>query len=441
MAVDTTLYSWKTDFSGADTNVPANESTIGTDLGEHARDIKGNIRKDLSRFDNSTTPAHSVGKAYALYKSESDTGIDDGNDYNIRIRNVSNSDLIRPTFDVVGNYGSLFFPGTRFAVASSYSDLNKESSAVVTSVQYPMPNQADDSDTNEYTRVTYSPVLNKMDRTHVTGLETNDTADGFYIQFSSAPSGYYPGQRITFVKTTTSRVSGNGYSGSSKPFPTETFSAVVKKIIGDGKLIILYNSPKELAQDVDDYTEAQAESLFPSGVLAPQSTGWAPTPGSNVYLLASKDMRVINETDFLLVGSQSGSWDYNGIQHRSVSVRATVSGELEAGGEYLVNFASLFFPYVNPTKDVGKDVRVKAQCVDVEQGNVTSIPSDCFFPTVKMNSWSTTSNPWDTLSSAERTVTQVILIFQSGIPDGTTMTFDITVTLPMINGPTFYKPA
>jgi hypothetical protein len=435
MAIETKIYEWKTDFSAADTNSPANEDTISDKLGEYARDVKAVVRKDLSLFD--AVGGRSVGKEYTLYKSEIETEIDGGATYDIRIRDVDNETLIRPNLKIRGNWSSAFYPGTRFAIASSYTDLNRNKTAIVTSVEYPV---FISGDTNEYTKIYYSPVLASMDRTEISALNTGTEESDFYIQFDdTVPEEYSPGARVMFIQTEATRSDENPYNGSTAHFPTKVYSAVVKEIDSENDRVILYNKTQQLAVDIDDLSVDEAEGLFPDNdTLAPKGEDWSPSTDTN-YILASTNFDIA-EDDFLLLGAQSGNWNFASFQHRMTSVLAQIDGELDPGETVIVPTATVPFPYVGETS-AGKDVRVKVQCVGVVAGSGVTVPSDALHPTVLMNEWSTTTLAWDTLSGPfNRLTNEIILKFNSGIPAGVTLLFDIAVVLPTFNGKTYYKP-
>ena len=122
------LYHWRTDFSSSDTNVPLNEEVISDHLGSYARDIKANVKRDLSLFDSANNL--SVGKEYALYKSDTDANIASGNKYDLKLRNFTKTDLGNSSFTVEGNYSATFYPGTRFLVADSDTSFARDLSLI-----------------------------------------------------------------------------------------------------------------------------------------------------------------------------------------------------------------------------------------------------------------------------------------------------------------------
>ena len=136
------LYEWKSDFTSNDTNTPQNETQINGTLGDNAREVKHEVRKDLSRFDSEASPQPSVGKDYILYKS--------GTDFDVK--DHITTDKVAPSFKVSGNWLGVFTGGTRFAFCSNYSDLEKNNNGAVV---------VSSSNNEQFTKVANATKLDK----------------------------------------------------------------------------------------------------------------------------------------------------------------------------------------------------------------------------------------------------------------------------------------
>ena len=426
------LYTWKTDFSGQDTNTPLDEDLISNTLGANSRAIKSTVKKDLSQF-NDTNNSYSSGKEYGLYKSETDARIALGEPYDLKLRNFDSTNLSKSSFTVDGNYTGIFWPGSRFVVSDSYSNFDRTRAGIVTGVVI----------ANSITTVTYSPILISVPD-YPSAISMGSA--GFSMVVAD-PAPYSPGSRVVFAKTFGGARTGLPTSGeiTGAQFIERTFSTVVKTVqtSGLGSSLSMYYRSREFAQEIEGLTETEANNMFPINwhLATPEDlTGFSALFASKKGVFNTDTAEA--EKSFILVGAQTGNAQLNSIQGGTISVQTTVNGPIEAGASVSVDADTIIFPLCNLAA-AGNDYRVKVQCVGYSTPTGTDLPSTVLNPRAVMNVWSTTVDPWDTLlllgNSPLRNITGFALLFVDGVPVGTELVFDITVCKPPFNGKTFYQ--
>ena len=516
MPVNNKLEQWKADYTSSDTNDPGDEAQIGTTLGEEFREVKTVVRKDLSRSmdlaHSYTTlqdmPNPGTGKAYSLYKSvtpaeianNSDidrdllaTGLDDTYTINTAATDTQpetyNESLVSKSFEIIGNWGELLFPGTPFAVSndgfSKFSALN-----ILSATENSTPPVSYQAFGNS-TKFTFHPQLVPFPRNdevcHATTsfqIEINNTTKEMWLEvirdnsvtWSNAfQSANLKGRRIQIIRMDQGAIPSNLYARSTnypgdyseqitERYPNGSVTFVMNgktrtNTNGERRYYGLYYYQKTLAEEIDGVPAAEAENIFGDATtFSGLEAVYIPSNGAGaVDYLSSYVMRMSNEkflrdpessttvanpdSKYYLIGTQNGNRELNGQKHDSVCFQIAVQniGENETK---TFNFVSNELPqppgYLSRgAVSAGNDWRASIQCINVEKAPTDfQLTPDIAFPIIEMNQW---NSSWSEISDNDRQWNRFTLKFRK--PFTARITYEIKIVSPSLNGKTIPEGA
>jgi hypothetical protein len=522
MSVNDKLDQWKADFTTNDTNDPGDETTIGTTLGAEFRSIKSIVRKDLSRSQDlstsssisQSTPADGTGKAYTSYKSvtPAELNAESNIDWDMLATGLSstytektaastykaetyNESLADSSFQVLGNWGEVFFPGTPFAVSADgfkkFAGLNLLSATENTTPPSAYTNYGTS------TKFTFHPQLVPFPRNdevsyvsteyalEIDGanrklwLKVTKVAGDWSLRFKTAN---LKGRRIQVIKMTKAVVGGNSNQRSTN-YPGDNSNSNIVERYPDGSVTYIMNGEtkqssnsneryyglyyyqKDIAVDIDGVDSAEAESFFGSKLaFSWLEAEYIPSEGAGAYTgsipTTAYVMRISNEnflrdpqssttisspdSAYYLAGSQNGNRELNGDLHDSVCFQIVIEniGENETK---TFNFISSDIPYPisflsGSASNAGNDWRASIECVSVQNAPTDFVLTpDIARPIITMNEWEDDDGTtgWEAIKVNNRTWHSFTLKFTKAFT--AKITYEIKIVSPILNGKTLSK--
>lgn len=358
MAIDTKLEEWKSDFSGQDTNLPDQESLIGTSLGGEFRALKELSKKDLSNSQDLTNqnvitysvkttpmPAPGTGKPYALYKSATPAEITANalvphDLIATGVGNQSSTSMVDYSFQIMGDWEEVLFPGTPLCVSSD--GFKKFASLQITGAQSNQPANTGYEAFGPASKINFHPQLVPFPRAdevcasdvsflllksgsvsaHIWELKVVNGNDASKFKCANPK-----GRRIQVIRLEKTTSRGTNYPDNATDlneyYPNGSYSLVMDgsyRNVGNDRYIGLYAYAKDLAVEVDGMTESEAEAAFgqTDNLLQTQMTTycgldntsanpWTPSSGAGASdsLTTKYVMRMSNE-EFLKNPENSG---------------------------------------------------------------------------------------------------------------------------------------